>query len=48
MQGSMAKDVKTMTLRFSPEKHAKLVKKKEESGAHSWEDWVEKMAEIDK
>jgi hypothetical protein len=42
----MAKDVKTMTLRFSPKKHEKLVKLKEASGAKSWEAWIEKLAGI--
>jgi hypothetical protein len=40
----MASDVKTMTLRFSPEKHEKLVKLKEKSGAKSWEEWIQKIA----
>ena len=42
----MANDVKTLTLRFSLAKHERLAKLKEESGAGSWENFVERLAGI--
>jgi hypothetical protein len=44
---SMEKAYKTMTLRFSPELHAKLVKLKQESAARSWEEWILKITGIE-
>jgi predicted HicB family RNase H-like nuclease len=43
----MEKAYKTMTLRFSPELHAKLVKMKQESAARSWEEWILKITGIE-
>jgi hypothetical protein len=46
-QRIMAEGIKTMNLRFPDAKHAKLKKKKEQSGAKSWEEWIEKIAGIE-
>lgn len=43
----MAKAVKSMSLRFTPEQHAKMVKLKEQSGATSWEDFILKLVGIE-
>jgi hypothetical protein len=34
-------------LMFSPEEHRKLKKKKEDSGARSWEEWILRIAGIE-
>ena len=42
----MERAVRTMTLRFTPEQHEKLVRLKKESKAGSWEEFILRIAGI--